>query len=278
MKGSMRVEGAREFAGLAGRMAATLGRSRDSILRQEARELCIELGAATMPGPGFGEGKAAAFRRRVDAEVKRVFPSREDGYFLVGLLARRSRRLAAGLRRVMKENPGGWERDPQALRYLKEGGVRVEALSPAVHKAARTGRKGSVPKNYRATGVVSGPQQRAFSRKQQEKVGLAKAGWYAAARSGAGRVRRSTVVDGKRRSVQVFPGWVRKLDRKFPGLGGAEISEGRVVVFSAVRHAEEAIPEHLFDAAVDKARLALRRALAESVRRVRGRGVGVAAA
>lgn len=278
MKGKIREEGLEEFGRFAERMGSVVGRSVDSILGQEGRGLCIELGGATMPGPGFGESNAQAFRGRVEREVKQVFPSRADKEHVVGLVARRSRELAAGLRRVMKENPGGWERDPQALRYLRAAGVKVEALNPAVHRAARTGPKGRVPKGYKASGIVGVQAQRAYVRQQRERVGLAKAGWYAAAKAIGGRVRRSVVRDGRRTSVEVFPAYVRRLARKFPDLGGAVVSAGRVEVFSNVRHAGEAMPYTLYLRAVEEARVRVRRALVESVRRVRGRRYGAAAA
>lgn len=276
----VKVTGLREFAEFTGDFPRGLERTVASVLKQEARALCVEMGAGTLPGPGFGETNAEGFRLRVEREVKRVFLTVEDKARIAALVGRRSPKLGKALRRVMKENPAGWIRDPQAIRYLREAGVKAEVLNPAQHKVARTGRQGRVPGNFRSDTVVSPAQRRAFVRKQQQLVGLAKAAWYVAAKALGGRVRLNLrdADGGNRRTVEQFSPYIRKLARRFPGIGGAEVSATRVSVFSNVSYASEAIPQEFHDRAVYGAQDRLRESLLRGIREARRRrGFRVAA-
>lgn len=271
MKQGMRVVGVEALVRKFREHPELIARTQESVLRQEARGLCVEYGSATMPGPGFGEENAEKFRQRVEREVKQVFVTKANTQALYRMILRRSKRLAAGFLRATKA-----ERPDQVRRILQEAGIAVEGLNPAVHKAARTGKKGSVPKSYSSTTVVSEPQARAYAKRQAALVGVAKAGWYAAAKGLGGRVRRNLVDDaGKRRTEEIFPGYVRKLARKFPDLGGARVtstgSRTRVEIFTRVKHGEAAMPAGLRAAAESRARERLGAAMAKAVREVNGR-------
>jgi len=268
----VKVTGLREFTSFTRAMVRGTERDVASILKQEARGLCVEMGAATMP-LGFREGPAVKFRRRVEGDIGRVFLTKDDRGKVFKLLERRSRSLARGFLRALREG-----NDAQVRKYMRDAGLKVEALNPAAHRAARTDPKGRVPKGFQAAEVVSAPSLRAYIRKQQQLVGLAKAGWYAAAKSLGGRVRRNLESeDGKRRTEEIFPSYVRKLARRFPGLGSAVVSEKKVTVGTRVNHAREALPADLYENAVDGAQVRLAKALREALRRRKQRGFRAAA-
>jgi len=157
-------------------------------------------------------------------------------------------------------------------RYMTEAGLVIGGLNPSVHRVSRTGPYGRV-EHSGPREVVPKQQLDAFTKKKMATVGLAKAGWYAAAKALGGRIRRNLVADdGKRSTVEIFPAFVKKLARKYPGLGGARVSPGRVEVFTNVRHAEEAYLGMAVDDALYYGRLSFRVAVEKALRKIRERG------
>lgn len=130
-----------------------------------------------------------------------------------------------------------------------------------------------MPKRQEVKAVVPANQYRRFVREKGGLAGLAKAAFYAAAKALGGRVRRNLVDEGtgKRRTEEIFPARLRRLARRFPGIGGARVSFLRVEVFSNISYAREALPQDLHDRAVGTARVqfvnSLRRSFGELRRR-----------
>lgn len=269
----MRVIGAKEFEKKLAAYPQLVGRAVESVLKQEARATCVALGAATMPFGLTESGRVTAHRQKVDKQVRQVFltPNAQRG--VAELIRRRSVTLYHAFRRASAQGD-----QAQMARYMAEAGVSVGALNPATHKAARTTYYGGVEKTYQASDVVSQQQLEAYSKKQQEKVGLAKAGWFAAAKSLGGRIRRNIVeADGKRRTEEIFPPYIKKLARKFPDLGGSRIMPGRVEVFTNVRHGRQAILDFAYDDALYRAQESFRAAMSRAIARIRQRGFREAA-
>lgn len=255
---------------------ALILRTQESVLTQEARALCVAYGSAALPGPGFDDAKLKAFQGRVEREVRQVFLTKANVSALYRIVKRRSARLAAGLLRASKAGDEAGVR-----RILRDAGVNIEPLNPTVHQAARVGKHRSVPKGFRGETLVSEPQARAYAKRQVSLVGLAKAGWYAAAKGLKGRVRRNIVgAGGRRRTEEIFPGSIRKLARRFPGAGGARMmsagTRSRVEIFTNITYARNALPDGLKAAADSFAQDRLAKALAESVKQLNRRKFRVA--
>lgn len=255
-----------------------IARDQESVLRQEARALCIRYAQCTAPAYGlaFDEARAEGMKRRVEADVRRVFVTRAQGGRIYELIKRRSPQLAAAYWAAWKSQD-----TRRQTRIMREAGISQSALDPGTHRSARTGPQGSVPKSFQGSELASEPQVRAYARKKAALVGFAQAGWYAAARGLGGRIRRRTVSgSGKRSSAEAFPAYIRKLANKNPGIGGARVLTGgatsRVEIWTGVRHAAAALPEHLRSLAEDEAQANVAAALLESVKALNKRKFNVA--
>jgi len=251
----MKVIGASAFEKKLRDFPGLLGRDVESVLKQGARATCVFLGNATDP-TGMQDGHAEANRNKVERQVRQVFLAKEPPWQLLAALKRRSPRLFHGYIRARQEGD-----EKQMRRYLQEAGIQIGVLNPSTHRAARTTASGGVPKDYQGSDMVTSPQLAAYAKRKRAQVGLAKAGWYAAAKSLGGRVRSNDTVNGKRVTAEIFPPYLRKLARKYPGTGGSRIQPGRVEVFSNVRHAREAIRDGNLDDALFNARQSFHAAL-----------------
>jgi hypothetical protein len=169
MRTRMTLQGSDRFSGSMRRMSEDLGREVESLLRQEARALCVGMGAVTEPG-GFEERKAEAFRKTVEKQVRQVFASRENIYAVSEFIKRRSVPLGLAFYRAAKAG-----KTAQAKRYLRDAGVTVEQLDRALHRNARTGPKGDVPKGVVFQAVVGKASLDKYVREKRGLVGLAKA-------------------------------------------------------------------------------------------------------
>lgn len=256
-----------------------IAREQESILKQEARALCIRYAQCTAPAYGlsFDEARAKAMEKRVQSDVRRVYVTRQQGGRVYELIKRRSPLLAKAYWNAWKS-----KNERVQTRIMRAAGISPEALDPAIHKAARTGGQASVPKNFQPTTLVSETQARAYAKKQAALVGFAQAGWYAAARGLGGRIRRNFVsASGKRSTSEAFPSYIRKLANKHAGIGGARVFTSgaicRVEIYSSVRHARQALPSHLQALAESDAQASLSAALLESVRYLNKKRFNIAA-
>lgn len=237
-----------------------VNRTVESVLVQEGRAVCVEWASATYPGPGFKDAEAVKFRRRVRGDVGRVFAVRSSPYQVMELLKVHAPKLAKG---YWKAHKAGQQ---SAMDAIVRAANLPQGLTRGAHKSARDAH-GAVGKNHKPESLVREPQFNAFAKGQEKLVGFAKAGWYCAAKALGGRVRRNIREDnGKRRTEEIFPKWIRDLARRYPDAGGARVTTtGRQVtveVFTNVRHAQEALIPGLGDAVEDRARGRVAKALA----------------
>lgn len=238
-------------------------RAADSVLKQEARALCVSYGMNSEPyGLKDGEGQEK-FRESVRKDVRRVFASKQQPAAVYALLKAKRPDLAglywhyhkAGKKRKMGE-------------VLQRAGL-PEGVDPAALKAARTGPGGRVRKGMVPVSVAAEPQVKRLANEQARLVGTAKAGWYAAARSLGGRVRKNfTDGAGQRKTAELFPAYVRKLARRWPEMGGSRLRAGMVEVFTRVRHGDRALDADRYAKATDAARESLAASLSKAVKAV----------
>jgi hypothetical protein len=270
MRGKVTVRGGERMGRNLREFPAKVQREHASVLKQEARALAVEYGRATVPGPGFGEAALNKFAERVERDVRRVFASRAQPHRVYDLMLRHAPELAAAYWAKMKRG------DTRGMNAILRRANLPAGIDPGDLKRARTGRKGRVPKNADPASLAPEPQVRSLAKRQRALVGLAKAGWYAAAKGLGGRVRRTTTdTTGKRSSEEIFPGPIRKLAGKFSGLGGARVTGSgvtlRIEIFTSVRHAAAALTPGLYASATDRARDNVRRSLQNAVREMNAR-------
>ena len=134
-----RIIGAKAAGNNLARYASALQRETVSILKQEARGLAIELGAATLPGPGFNETNAAKFRATVDKDVRKVFSSKQDAVGIYKLMIKHAPHLAGAYWKAHKSNK------PRAAAEIMRKAKLPVGVDPADLKKARIGKKGRVP-------------------------------------------------------------------------------------------------------------------------------------
>lgn len=267
MAQGMKVIGADAFAKKLANYPALVDRTLESVLKQEARALCIKLGGAAMPVGLQETARVQAHRVKVANQIGQVYVSQDQRRAILKEIRRRSKTLGLAYYRAMMQG-----NEAQMKRYMAEAGLVIGGLNPAVHRNARTGPYGKV--------MMSGPREivpkqqlDAFTRKKQANVGVAKAGWYAAAKALGGRIRRNLVAeDGRRSTIEIFPAYIKKIARRFPGLGGARVAPGRVEVFTNVRHAEDAYLGMAVDDAIYYGRLSFKTAIERALRKIRERG------
>lgn len=219
-------------------LAAELNRSLPSLTAQGARSCAINYGYNSQPF-GFDESTAAQYREVVKGQVAQVYATRENASAVYLLIKAVDPVKAEEFWSAHKKG-----RKRRMLDIINSVSIQ-KSTDIAILKKARTGRHGNVPKNVAARSLVTKQQLTAIQKQQEKLVGFAKAGWYQAARA-LGRVRRSVETDGRRTSEEIFPGYIRTLARRFPGIGYATtISSGNTAsttISSMVRHAANAMP------------------------------------
>lgn len=275
MKTGIRITGGRGLVAKFRQHPQLVARTTESVLVQEARALCNEYASATLPGPGLQDGgKVEAFRKTVEADIKRVFAIRSNPNQIFQMLKAHAPELAGAYWHAYKS------KKPRSMAAILRKANLPQGLDIAAYKATRTGLHGRVKKNQRPISVANEASVRVLVRKQRALVGTAKAGWGCAAKALGGRNRRNLrdAAGGNRSTEEVLPAYVRAIMRKFPDLGGARVVvEGDRVaaeIFTNVKHAADAIPAPLLAAASDRAQQRVAAALTASLRELNARQFG----
>lgn len=239
-----------------------LNREVESVLKQEARALCVSLSFYTSPR-GFNDPSEKE-KRKVSADVARVYSTISPWTRTVERLKTIDQRLAMAFWQAIRNG-----NEAKARKYLRKAGVSVESLNPTFHRKARTGTGGSVPADHVADQVVKAASLERYINIKKATMGVAKAGWCAAARALGGRIRTNNKgTNGYRTTTETFPPFVRKLASKYANLGGATITPRKVVIFTNVRHGADAIAEWAFQTAFDQAQQSFNASIKDALSKV----------
>ena len=238
-----------------------LHRETVSLLKQEGRELCKELCFNTLPF-GFGDNSRQKFANRIDAEIRRLFPSKEYGpetaFLVYEVLQKTDLKLAAAFWSAHKA------RDTTRAQKILNRRGSAGGVNESAYQSARANR-GRVKRNADALAIAPASRVNALIKRQQKNIGMAKAAWYLAAKGIGGRLR-STGSGGKIKAT--YPKWVIATSR-MGNFGGAYFRDNAIrpdiTVFSRVRHGSRALPAHLYNRAIDRSEDALKKALLISI-------------
>jgi len=120
-----------------------------------------------------------------------------------------------------------------------------------------------LPAKTKPLAFVNDSSRKAYIKKRQRSAGLAKSGWYCAARTVGGTMNYTRAKNEAGRFV--WPPEIRRVIGPFGGISSLGASSihvaglvGRFSVTNKVRHASDAMPDHLLDIAVRRARDAMR--------------------
>ena len=188
-----------------------LGKTREQIAKTVVGQAGVELANAMNP-PHMDEAGATVkgFRTNVGGQVVRAFPGR--AHYFDELKRRRSKEIADAYWAISGDD------DAKGMAFLAAHGIPVTpvAVTSSEHRRVRVGKRGSVPKGMPTSRYVARHLEDAREKLADRKsshVGLAKAGWLAAAKMAAGRSR----VGGKSAA------WVRKLIPLAGGIGSIKV-------------------------------------------------------
>lgn len=227
MKVSVAMSGAQRVEKMMERAASLTVKDAQAALKSAARILCIEYGAATDPPDIGGEVAVSKFAERIGMEIARVYPARDNSSAVYRLFFAQD---PVGARAWYHKLKSGKLR--AAADMLRAANLPEATMSATELKRYRTGRKGRVRGGQVPVGLVRKNERKRFIKGQVKLIGTAKAGWLHAAKALGGRVRRE--------GVEAFPKYVRAAGR-VPGLGGALVGDRKIVIWTNVRHAVEAM-------------------------------------
>jgi hypothetical protein len=180
-----RMQGSFTVARLLKRYPERVGRSLESLVKQEARGLAVELARNTRPF-GFSEKARQRGEKAVVGDINRVFALPSDAFTEI----RKSDPAAADKFWANIQNRR-FARAEQTLRSSKSNwsSLSVGRLDPKLHQQARTG-YGNVSKRQKPLQVVTSPKALdSYIAKIIKRVGFAKGSWINAAKAIGGRVR-----------------------------------------------------------------------------------------
>jgi hypothetical protein len=180
-----KMKGGSDVVRLLNRYPQKVGRTLESLVKQEARGLAVELARNTRPF-GFSDKAKKRGEGAVAGDINRVFALPSDAYDNMKLLnpaaadrfwANIQNRRFARAEQSLKSSNSPWKNLP------------VGRLDPKLHQQSRTGRNASVKRKVPAQ-IVTGPKALdSYIAKVQKRVGFAKASWINAAKAIGGKVR-----------------------------------------------------------------------------------------
>jgi hypothetical protein len=254
----VKVTGAKQFGRQLRANAEFLRAESAKLLKMHARLLASEYGAKTAPQDAFGAAAVEGYKANILKESRYIFPTREDTGKVYELIKQRDPALAAAYYHAAKSG-----KTSAAAAILRKSGIPQGNASPSAIKAARTGKKRSIPaRAHPPVSLLRTSESRRLARLQQDTVGTAKAGWHQAAKALGGRNRSNYAEEGvKRSTAERFPAYVRLVSRRTPDLGGARVSDDSVAIWTNVTHAREALDSSFQASAESDAEEKLHKAL-----------------
>lgn len=180
-----KMKGASDVARMLKRHPEKVGRTLESLVKQEARGLAVELARNTRPF-GFGEKAKQRGEKAVAGDINRVFVVPSDAYDKMRLLdpaaadrfwANIQNRRFARAQQALGSSNSPWKNLP------------VGRLDPNLHQQSRTGRNANVRRKTPAQIVTSPKALDSYIARIQKRVGFAKGTWLNAAKAIGGKVR-----------------------------------------------------------------------------------------
>jgi len=180
-----KMKGSSDVVRLLNRYPQKVGRTLESLVKQEARGLAVELARNTRPF-GFSEKAKQRGEGAVAGDINRVFAVPSDAYDNMRLLdpaaadrfwANIQNRRFAKAEQALKSSNSNWKN------------LSVGRLDPKLHQQSRTGRYANVKRKKPAQIVTSAKARDSYIAKIQKRVGFAKGTWINAAKAIGGRVR-----------------------------------------------------------------------------------------
>ena len=249
-----KMHGTSDVARMLSRYPEKVGRTLESLVKQEARGLAVELARNTRPF-GFSEKAKKRGEKAVGKDIQKVFATPGQAYesamaqdmgpadrFWANIQNRRFARA----RQALAESPSKWKTLP------------VGRLDPKFHKESRTGPQANVTRREPAQIVTSSKALETYIKRIQKRVGFAKATWINAAKAIGGRVRGAAQ-------------WATR-HRKAPGTATVKTgAKPAVTLVSRLDYMDDVTTETGIRLALEVAAGRLRRALATSLRKINER-------
>ena len=254
IKFTSKLKGGSDVARLLNRYPDKVERTLESLVKQEARGLAVELARNTRPF-GFSQKAKKRGENAVAGDILKVFATPDQAYESAKsadskhadrFWAHIQNRRFARARKVLAESPSKWKNLP------------VGRLDPKLHQKSRTGPQANVTRKEPAQIVTSRKPLDAYIAKIQRRVGFAKGTWIKAAKAIGGRVRGAAQ-------------WTTR-HRKAPG--DARVKTGSrpsVMLISRLDYMDDVTSEAGVRIALNVAAGKLRRALATSLRKINRR-------
>ena len=180
-----KMKGGSDVIRLLNRYPEKVGRTLESLVKQEARGLAVELARNTRPF-GFSDKAKQRGEMAVAGDINRVFAVPSDAYDNMRLLdpaaadrfwANIQNRRFAKAEQALKSSNSNWKN------------LSVGRLDPKLHQQSRTGRYANVNRKKPTQIVTSAKARDSYIAKIQKRVGFAKGTWINAAKAIGGRVR-----------------------------------------------------------------------------------------
>ena len=180
-----KMKGGSDVARLLNRYPEKVGRTLESLVKQEARGLAVELARNTRPF-GFSEKAKKRGEKAVAGDIIKVFALPSDAFEKTNpptpplpIDSGRTSRTVDSPRRKRRSN-----------HPTRRGRIYpVGRLDPKLHQQSRTWRNANVTRRTPAQIVTSPKARDSYIAKIQKRVGFAKGSWINAAKAIGGRVR-----------------------------------------------------------------------------------------
>ena len=249
-----KLNGASDVARLLNRYPEKVGRTLESLVKQEARGLAVELARNTRPF-GFSEKAKKRGEKAVAKDILKVFATPDQAYETAKAAdstqadrfwAHIQNRRFARAKQALAASPSKWRDLP------------VGRLDPKLHQQSRTGPQANVTRKEPAQIVTNRKPLDTYIAKVQRRVGFAKGVWIKAAKAIGGTVPGAAQ-------------WTSP-HRKAPGSATVKTGDKpSVSLISRLDYMDDVTTETGIRLALDTAAGRLRKALATSLRKVNKR-------
>jgi len=248
IKFTVKMKGGSEVVRLLRRHPEKVGRTLESLVKQEARGLGVELARYTRPF-GFGAGARTQGEKGVAKDIHKVFAIPSDAYQQI-----QPADPAAADRFWADVVAGRFSRANTTLHNSSASwrNLSIGRLDPGLHAASRNA-KGRVTRRDPAMIVTTPKSLDTYIAKIQKRVGFAKGSWINAAKAIGGRVRNAAQ-------------WVTR-HKQAPGTATAKTGvKPSVTLVNNLDYIGQVCPESMVERALGFAESRLRKALVTSLR------------